>query len=149
MAMYKIQNPNEVNRIVKEIAKNRSLERGDLFEIAKRLQALSQPGIKDIGYNVSVRDYGDENIAVKNARIHKGYSEITIDFPNSKDDDCAENSLSIHLEKVTKSGKVKDLRVLFHKDDEYYFDAPPGVDVIVVKHKKEKPDAEIGKERKK
>lgn len=146
MPMFKESKDKEkIKSIVEGILNNKTLTKDEMCEIARKITTGAEPGIKEVGFNITVRDFGDENLAVKNARIHKGYSDIVIDLRNSDhyDGSEGENYVRISPYKVTKKGQINDVRVFFNKDDRYYFDDPPNCDVIVVKHRSEPTDADI------
>jgi hypothetical protein len=146
MLMFKeSKDKQKIKNIVDGILSNKSLTKDEMCEIARKIILKSESNIKEVGFNISVRDFGDENTAIKNARIHKGYDSIEIDLRNSDKNDGSEgdNYITITPHKVAKNGRINDVRLIFRKDDNYYFDDPPNCDVIVVKHRSEPTDADI------
>jgi hypothetical protein len=144
MGMYKVSNPKKVKKISDAIIKDTTLTKGDLFAIATKITASTE-GIKDYGHNITVRDFGDENIAVKNAGINKGFDEIDI-YLNNPGNDAGENRVLIYPE-TNKKGKIKEFRVVVRAGDDYYYDESSNQNLIIVKHLKEPTDYEIESKR--
>lgn len=138
------KDPKKIKRYADIILKGTDLEEIEKIEVARKILESAKFHHKEPGFNIMVRDDGDEKIGVINAGIDKDYDHITIYIRNPGTDleQMGDNWVSIYPI-TNKKGEVIDIRTRFHLDDNYYFDESPGCDVIVVKRDDQKPDAEL------
>jgi hypothetical protein len=136
----------KIKQFVDTVINSSELSDNEKIEVARKISESVKPfGHKELGFNMLVRDFGNENIGVKNARIYKAYDQIEIDLnnPGNNDEERGENHVTI-MPMTDKKGNIKDIRIHVHRDDmEYYFDEPPGIDVIVLKRNDQPTDKEL------
>lgn len=147
MAFYKESKKQEkIKEFVDAVINSPELDDHEKIEVARKIsETTNHFGHKDLGFDMLVRDFGDEQIAVKNARIYKAHDHIEIDLNNPGKSEEARGSNYVNITPMAdKKGNIKDIRIRVHRDDmKYYFDEPPGIDVIVLKRNDQPTDKQL------